>query len=166
MVGATEEEARGKFDQLSSFIEPGSALGIMSERFGVDVTNIPLDGEVPDLQSSETGPRSFLAVMCAKARREGLTFKDVHDLFAMSRGYLLVRGTAGSVAETMEEWVDEQACDGFMLVPPFFPDSFDDFVGLVVPELQRRGVFRRDYVGKTLRSHLGLAEPAHRSAAR
>lgn len=162
VVGATENEAKAKFDQLSGFIKPGSALKIMSERFGVDVTGIPLDGPVPDLKSSEAGPRSFLAVMCAKAHKEGLKFRDVHDLFALSRGFLLVKGTPETVADTMAEWRDERACDGFMLIPPFFPDSFEDFVKLVVPELQRRGLFRRDYEGKTLRTHLGLAEPAHR----
>ena len=166
VVGANEDEAKAKFEQLSSFIKPGSALGIMSERFGIDVTRIPLDGPVPELQSSDAGPRSFLAVMCAKARKEGLTFRDVHDLFALSRGYLLARGTAEAIADTMEEWRDEGACDGFMLIPPFFPGSFDDFIALVVPELQRRGRFRRDYAGSTLRSHLGLAEPAHPSTGR
>lgn len=159
VVGRTEEEARAKFEQLAALIEPGSALVTMSERFGFDLTQIPLDGPVPDLKPTATGQRSFLEVLCAKARKEGLKFKDIHDLFALSRGYLLLQGTPETMADTIEHWVAEQACDGFMLVPPFFPGAFDDFVELVVPELQRRGSFRTDYAGNTLRSHLGLPEP-------
>jgi FMN-dependent oxidoreductase (nitrilotriacetate monooxygenase family) len=165
VVGGTEAEAKTKFDQLASYVQPGSALKIMSERFGIDVSDIPLDGPVPDLKPSATGQRSFLTVMCAKARREGLRFKDIHDLFAIARGYLLAQGDAASVANLMEEWVDAQACDGFMLIPPFFPGAFDDFVELVVPELQRRERFRRAYEGRTLRSHLGLPTPVNQFAA-
>lgn len=164
VVGRTEEEARAKFEALAALIEPGSALVTMSERFGFDLTKIPLDGPVPDLKPTETGQRSFLEVLCAKARKEGLKFKDIHDLFALSRGYLLLQGTPETVADSVEHWVRERACDGFMLIPPFFPGAFNDFVELVVPELQRRGSFRADYEGDTLRSHLGLPEPANRYA--
>lgn len=165
VVGRTEEDARAKFEELAALIEPGSALVTMSERFGFDLTKIPLDGPVPDLKPTETGQRSFLEVLCAKARKEGLKFKDIHDLFALSRGYLLLQGTAETVADTVEHWVRERACDGFMLVPPFFPGAFNDFVELVVPELQRRGSFRIDYRGDTLRSHLGLPEPVNQYAS-
>lgn len=165
VVGETRAEARAKFDQLAALIKPGSALAIMSERFGIDVSQIPLDGPVPDLKPSATGQQSFLTVMCAKARKEELRFKDIHDLFALSRGYLLVQGTPGEVADTMTEWVDAKACDGFMLIPPFFPGAFDDFVALVVPSLQARDRFRRDYEGHTLRSHLGLPMPANQFAS-
>ncbi|QTH20952.1 LLM class flavin-dependent oxidoreductase [Rhizorhabdus wittichii] len=161
VVGRTEQEARARFEELAALIEPGSALVTMSERFGFDLTQIPLDGPVPDLKPTETGQRSFLEVLCAKARKEGLRFKDIHDLFALSRGYLLLQGTPETIADTMEEWVRERACDGYILIPPFFPGAFTDFVDLVVPELQRRGSFRADYRGDTLRSHLGLPEPAH-----
>jgi FMN-dependent oxidoreductase (nitrilotriacetate monooxygenase family) len=166
VVGRTEEEARAKFDELAALIEPGSALVTMSERFGIDLTSIPLDGPVPDLQPSATGQQSFLAVLCAKARKEGLRFRDIHDLFALSRGYLLLQGTAETISDTIEQWVGEGACDGFMLVPPFFPGAFDDLVELGVPELQRRGSFRTGYRGSTLRDHLGLPEPVNQNAVR
>jgi alkanesulfonate monooxygenase SsuD/methylene tetrahydromethanopterin reductase-like flavin-dependent oxidoreductase (luciferase family) len=68
-------------------------------------------------------------------------------------------GTATDIANTLERWFVEEAADGFNILPPYFPDAFDDFVQQVIPELQRRGLFRRSYSGNTLRSHLGLPRP-------
>jgi alkanesulfonate monooxygenase SsuD/methylene tetrahydromethanopterin reductase-like flavin-dependent oxidoreductase (luciferase family) len=102
--------------------------------------------------------------MYTKAQREGLTLRDIHDLFAMSRGYLLAVGTPRHVADVMEEWFAGRACDGFMLTPAYFPGELEIFCDLVVPELQRRGLFRSDYAGTTLRSHFGLPVPRNRFA--
>jgi hypothetical protein len=77
----------------------------------------------------------------------------------------VVRGSPQQIADHMEEWFRKDGCDGFNLMPPFLPGGLDDFVELVLPELRRRGLFRTEYQGRTLREHLGLARPASRYAA-
>ena len=91
------------------------------------------------------------------ARREKMTLRDLYNLTAAARGHWVVCGTPQRIADTLEEWFVGQAADGFNILPPYFPGAFADFVDLVVPELQRRGLFRRDYQGTTLRDHFGLA---------
>ncbi len=86
-----------------------------------------------------------------------MTLHDLYNLTAAARGHWVVCGTPQSIADTLEEWFLGGAADGFNILPPYFPGAFDDFVDLVVPELQRRGLFRQDYQGTTLRDHLGLA---------
>jgi alkanesulfonate monooxygenase SsuD/methylene tetrahydromethanopterin reductase-like flavin-dependent oxidoreductase (luciferase family) len=86
-----------------------------------------------------------------------MTLRDLYDLTAAARGHWVVCGTPQSIADTLEEWFVEPAADGFNILPPYFPGAFDEFVDLVVPELQRRGLFRCEYQGSTLRDHLGLA---------
>ncbi|WP_441258724.1 LLM class flavin-dependent oxidoreductase [Bradyrhizobium sp. 521_C7_N1_3] len=164
VVGRTEEEVRKKLAHLASLVIPGSALATMSERLGHDMSQYSLDEPVPDLPVAPTGVQSYAQVIYAKAKRERLTLREVHNLFALSRGYLMMTGTPKAIADTMEEWLVGRACDGFMLVPAFFPGDLAEFVNLVVPELQRRGLFRKDYARKTLRSHLGLPEPRNRFA--
>jgi len=161
IVGRTEEEWKAKFARLSSLVEPGSALELMSQRCGHDMSRFDMKAPVPDLPLSE-GVHSFVKILFAKAQRDNMTLKDLHDLFAISRGYLILCGTPASIADAMEEWVVGKACDGFMLLPPDFPEALRDFNKLVVPELQRRALFRHDYAGTTLRENLGLAIPANR----
>lgn len=85
-----------------------------------------------------------------------MTLRDLYNLTAVARGHWVVCGTPKGIADTLEEWFTGGAADGFNILPPYFPDAFADFVDLVVPELQRWGLFRRDYQGRTLRDHLGL----------
>ena len=165
VVGKTMEEARAKLAQLGAFVKPGSALGVMSQRFGDDMSKYPMDGPMPDLSHTD-GTRGITSVLYKKAQREGLTLREIHDIMALSRGYLLIVGTPDTVADTMEEWYQAEACDGFVVLPAYFPGAFNDFTELVVPELQKRGLFRADYTGTTLRSHLGLAEPANQYTVR
>ena len=91
-----------------------------------------------------------------------MTLRDLYNLTAAARGHWVLCGTPQAIADTLEEWFVEGAADGFNILPPYFPGAFDDFVDLVVPELQRRGLFRRDYEGTTLRDHLGLARSSPR----
>jgi alkanesulfonate monooxygenase SsuD/methylene tetrahydromethanopterin reductase-like flavin-dependent oxidoreductase (luciferase family) len=107
-------------------------------------------------------------VLYETARREKMTLRDLYNLTAAARGHWVLCGTPHSIADTLEQWFSDAAADGFNILPPYFPGAFDDFVNLVVPELQRRGLFRRDYRGTTLRDHLGLAHvpaPAQRLQA-
>jgi FMN-dependent oxidoreductase (nitrilotriacetate monooxygenase family) len=165
VIGRDEEEARRRYETLRGYIKPGSALGMMKQRLGHDMSGYPMDEPFPELPLSAIGPHGYIKVMEAKARREGLTLRDIHDIFALSRGYVMAVGTPKQVADLIEEWFESRACDGFMLLPSHFPHAVQDFAELVVPELQRRGLFRTEYEGKTLRSHFGLAEPKSRFAA-
>src|SRR4051812_3446326 len=98
------------------------------------------------------------------ARKENLTMRQVALRVAGARGKSVVRGSPQQIADHMEEWFRKDGCDGFNLMPPFLPGGLDDFVELVLPELRRRGLFRTEYEGRTLREHLGLARPASRYA--
>jgi alkanesulfonate monooxygenase SsuD/methylene tetrahydromethanopterin reductase-like flavin-dependent oxidoreductase (luciferase family) len=117
-----------------------------------------LDGPVPDIASPDSY-HSFASVMLAKARRENMTLRDLYNLTAAARGHWVLCGSAISIADTLQHWFDDHAADGFNVMPPYFHDGFEDFVQLVVPILQERGLFRADYEGTTLRDHLGLRRP-------
>jgi alkanesulfonate monooxygenase SsuD/methylene tetrahydromethanopterin reductase-like flavin-dependent oxidoreductase (luciferase family) len=91
------------------------------------------------------------------ARRENMTLRDLYNLTAAARGHWVVCGTPRGIADTLEEWFVEGAADGFNILPAWFPGGFSDFTDRVVPELQRRGLFRAEYEGTTLRDHFGLS---------
>ena len=118
-------------------------------------------GPVPDLPIT-AGTQGFAKGLIEKARRENMTLRDLYNVTAAARGHWVICGTATDIADTLEQWFVEEAADGFNILPPYFPGAFDDFVQQVVPELQRRDLFRRSYSGNTLRAHLGLARPENR----
>ena len=109
--------------------------------------------------------KSRQALFIDLARRENLTIRQLYLKIASARGHNTVVGTPLQVADILEEWFTHGAADGFNVMPPFLPEGLDQFVDLVVPELQRRGLFRSEYEGKTLRDNLGLARPAGRYAS-
>ena len=111
---------------------------------------------MPDPPPGE-GSQAFAHVLFETARRENMTLRDLYDLTAAARGHWVLCGTPKRIADTLEEWFVEEAADGFNILPPYFPGALSDFVDLVVPELQARGLFRREYQGTTLRDHFGLA---------
>jgi N-acetyl-S-(2-succino)cysteine monooxygenase len=156
IVGETEGEARAKLAKLQSWISPTNAITLVASRIGYDVTGHDLDGPVPPPPSSEGG-RTFHRVLYEMAKRENMTLRDLYNLTAAARGHWVITGTPAKIADILEEWFVEKAADGFNILPAYFPGAFADFVDLVVPELQRRGLFRRDYEGTTLREHFGLA---------
>ena len=158
IVARTVQEARQKLNDLMQFVDPTSALHTMSERYGHDMSQFPLDGPVPDLPVSDRS-QSFAKVLIAKARRENYTLRDLYNNMAVARGYIVACGSPTTVADMLEEWFLGGAADGFMITPAYFPAYLDEFIELVVPELQRRGHFRTDYEGRTLRDHLGLPQP-------
>ncbi|MGE3147873.1 MAG: LLM class flavin-dependent oxidoreductase [Pseudorhodoplanes sp.] len=163
IVGATEEEARQKLAGLMKYVDSSNALKVMSERFGHDMSQFPLDGPVPDLPPSDL-VQSWARVLIAEAKRKNYTLRDLYNNMAVARGYVVACGTPKSIADMMEEWFKAGAADGFVVTPAYFPGAFEEFVNLVVPELQKRGLFRTEYQGATLRDHLGLPEPANRFA--
>ena len=161
VVGRTEREAKEKLNQLASYVDERSAMETLSARMGHEMSQYPLDGPVPELPA-EGNVQGYSRMILTEAYRENSTLRDLYNLFAVSRGYLIVCGTPAQVADSMEAWFTAPACDGFNLTPAHFPESLDDFVDLVVPELQQRGLFRTEYTGQTLRGHFGLPVPKNR----
>ncbi|MDJ0391673.1 hypothetical protein QMO56_26630 [Roseomonas sp. E05] len=103
--------------------------------------------------------RSRAQVMVELARQKNLTIRQLYLEVAAGRGHRTVIGTAADIADAMEEWLLADAADGYNIIPSHLPVALDDFVALVIPELQKRGLFRREYEGTTFRANLGLAEP-------
>jgi N-acetyl-S-(2-succino)cysteine monooxygenase len=157
IVGASDAEARETLAKLQSWITPTNAATLVESRLGYDVSSFPLDGPVPPPPPLSQGGRTFNNVLYDLARRENMTLRDLYNLTAAARGHWVVCGTSRGIADTLEHWFTEHAADGFNILPAWFPGGFSDFVDLVVPELQRRGLFRRDYEATTLRGHFGLA---------
>ena len=156
IIGASEAEARDKLALLQSWITPTNALTLVASRIGYDVSGHDLDGPVPPPPPFQ-GSRTFTSVLYERAKREGMTLRDLYNLTAAARGHWVVCGTPRMIADTLQEWFEGGAADGFNILPPYFPGGFADFIDLVVPELQRRGLFRQKYDGRTLRDHFGLA---------
>ena len=164
VVGRTEAEAREKFDFLQSLIHPSVGLSVLEHTIGVpELARYPLDGPVPELADTN-GPLSRQRLLLEAARRDKLTLWELCLLNAGPRGHLLTIGTPGQIADVMEHWFRNGAADGFNVMPAWLPGSLTDFVDLVIPELQRRGLFRTQYEGKTLRENLGLPRPVNRWA--
>ena len=160
VVGDTIEEAKAKRAHLDSLVHYDSAIGSLSIALGVDARAFDPDGplpEIPETEASKSGRERAIAL----ARREGLTVRQLAQRLGGYAGAALV-GTPASIADAMEEWLESRACDGFNVMFPHVPAGLDDFVDRVVPELQRRGLFRHEYEGTTLREHLGLPRPENR----
>jgi FMN-dependent oxidoreductase (nitrilotriacetate monooxygenase family) len=161
IIGGTEQEARAKFAELGAFLDPAAALQLLSERLGHDLSSYDLDKPVPELPASGV-MRGHAVTLTALARRDHLTLRQLRDIAAGAMGHRLVFGSPEQVADGLEAWFTAGAADGFNIMPPWFPGAFDDFVDQVVPILQKRGLFRTDYEGTTLREHLGLPRPSSR----
>lgn len=160
VVGDSREEAQAKFDELQALIPDDVGLALLASYLATDALNgLPLDGPMPDLKASE-GMQSRQQLVIDQSRREGLSIRQVARHFAGARGHWRIVGTAGDVADQLEAWFTGGACDGFNVMPSYFPGELESFVAHVVPELQRRGLFRRAYEGATLRENLGLAHIA------
>ena len=159
VLGGTLAEARRKLDLLQSFVTPDNAIKMLSARLGADMSAYPLDAPVPDLPLPDTS-HGFAVAMLAKARRESMSLRDLLNLTGAARGHWVLCGTPETVADTLEHWFRTGAADGFNILPAYFPAGFAEFVDEVIPILQARGSFRRDYAGTTLRDHLGLRRPA------
>ncbi len=159
VVGRTTAEAREKLALLDSLVHPDSSVPNLSMRLGVDASGFDLDAPLPDIPQSNAS-QSGRDALVAMARQDNLTVRQLAR-FVGGFGGLQIVGTPVEVADTMQEWLETGASDGFNVMFPTVPAGLDDFVDLVVPELQRRGIYRREYEGATLRENLGLARPAN-----
>jgi FMN-dependent oxidoreductase (nitrilotriacetate monooxygenase family) len=163
VIGRTESEAREKYDRLQSLVRPEVGLFLLQHLLGRDLSMYPLDEPLPELAEHD-GAKGRTEVILRTARRDNLTLRQLYLQVAVARGHNVIIGTAKQVADEMEAWFEGHAADGFNILPPVFPTGLEDFVDLVVPELQRRGLFRTEYAGSTLRDHLGLPYPAFHAA--
>src|SRR5579863_7707584 len=160
VVGDTVEEARAKRARLDSLVYYDNAIASLSIALGHDAARFDPDGPLPDIPESNAS-KSARERVVELARREKLTVRQLAQRLGGYSGLAMV-GTAATIADEMEEWLASEASDGFTIMFPYLPGGLDDFADKVVPELQRRGLFRRDYEGKTLRENLGLPRPANR----
>ncbi len=159
VVGRTNEEAREKKALLDSLVHPESGVPNLSIRLGTDASGFDLDAPLPDIPQTNAS-QSGRDALVALARRDNLTVRQLAQEMGGYGGLQMV-GTPAEIADTMQEWLEAEASDGFNVMFPTVPAGLDDFVGMVVPELQRRGLFRHEYEGPTLREHLGLPRPAN-----
>lgn len=163
IVGRSREEAQEKHAELQELIEPKVGLALLARSFG-DLSDQDLDGPVPEPNLENVGLRSSAVMYYETAKREGLSIRQLYKRISTAQEHLTIVGTGQDVADQMETWVDENAADGFNITPTHLPHGIDDFVEHVLPELRRRGRFRNEYEGTTLRTNLGLSTPKSRYA--
>ena len=137
-----------------------SALASLSIALGCDASGFDPDGPLPEIPETNASKSSRERVV-AMAKRDNLTARQLAQRLGGYSGTAFV-GTPRMIADEMEEWLTTEGCDGFNVMFPYVPEGLDDFVDKVVPELQRRDIFRREYEGRTLRENLGLPRPANR----
>jgi FMN-dependent oxidoreductase (nitrilotriacetate monooxygenase family) len=161
-VASTEAEAKARQRALDELLPTEDSLIQLGQFIGQDCRDWPLDAPVPDLPPLRdfTGPKGRYATIQRIIECEAPTLRQLLGRLAAGGGHCTMVGTPEHIADRMQHWVGAGGADGFNLMPPSLPDSIEDFIDHVVPVLQARGLFRRDYTGQTLRDHLGLARPA------
>jgi FMN-dependent oxidoreductase (nitrilotriacetate monooxygenase family) len=161
IVGDTLEEAKAKRAKLDSLVNYANAIASLSIALGHDASKFdpeaPLPDNIPESNASKSGRERAIAL----GKRDNLTVRQLAQRLGGYSGLAMV-GTAQTIADEMEEWLETEGSDGFTIMFPYLPGGLDDFAERVVPELQQRGLFRREYEGTTLREHLGLPRPKNR----
>lgn len=164
LIASSEAEARRCADELGELADPEAGRKRMSARFGgYDFSHLELDkplspDDFPDPDTVQAA-RSRTEVIVDLVRRERPTLRQLLAKLAGARGHHTFAGTPEQVADLMEDWFNDRAADGFNVMPPVLPLMLDVFIAEVVPILQKRGLFRTEYEGTTLRSHYGLDLP-------
>jgi len=167
VLGGTEKEARENHEHIQSLIHPSIAWTILQRHYKeVDLSGYSLDDKAPPLPPSTELNKSRLKLVTDLVERNGLTLRQLYLAVAGARGHREVVGTPEQIADAMQDWFEHGAADAFNIMPPILPTGLTDFVDQVVPILQRRGLFRTQYEGTTLRENLGLAHPVNSFAAR
>ncbi len=162
VASPTDSEAREKGRAIrASQTEHEGRARLRQYVPGIDFSDFLLDEPLPDLVELNQASKRFRISLEKDGRR--VTMRELID---SGLGILSLVGAPGTIAGTMEKWVAEKGCDGFIVKAPLFPQGLEDVVNLLIPELQTRGLFRADYEGKTLRDHLNLPRPANRHLLR
>jgi alkanesulfonate monooxygenase SsuD/methylene tetrahydromethanopterin reductase-like flavin-dependent oxidoreductase (luciferase family) len=166
-VGPTTAEAEQLYEELQSLISPTLGVHYLSKQLTCDLAGCDVDGPVPaDIPTEVVGGSSLRRYMLDMIRREGLTVRQAYERLLPAIGGPMFKGSPAEVADLMEEWWRAKAGDGFTVMAPVMPRGLNDVVSLLVPELQRRGLFRNEYEATTLRGNLGLPDaPSRWSAA-
>lgn len=162
IVGRTRQEAQDKYELLQSFIHTEAGLLQLSRSMGVDLTGADVDKPLPDMDIAKL-PQSRSVSIYQQSKRENMTVRETYEKLVVSKGHRQLIGTPSDIADSLQEWFENDGADGFNIMPPFSPGGVSDFVDHVVPELQRRKLFRTHYEGSMLRDHLGLPRPAARA---
>ena len=165
-VGRTEEEAHEKYNALTRLIREEDGIALVNALTGAAFVHgqIDLDQPLPPLASTE-GNKSRLKLIREIADERNFTVRELYQWIATARGHCTLVGTPSQIADTLQVWFEQEGADGFNILPPWLPDGLTDFIDLVIPELQRRGLFRTAYEGQTLRENLGLPFPQNRHTA-
>ncbi|HEX4737327.1 MAG TPA: LLM class flavin-dependent oxidoreductase [Allosphingosinicella sp.] len=160
-VGDTAEQADARYKELQDLIPESVGVGVLSKMVGVDLSQYSPEDPLPELPET-LGIRSFRNMLVEMSKRDGLNIRQLYQHVLPARGHVLIKGDPGQVVDVMEEWYRDKACDGFNIVAPYLPAGLEQIIDLVIPEMQRRGLFRTEYEGTTLRDSLGLKRPANR----
>ena len=163
IVGETRRAAEEKYEALQSLIHPELGVATLSDIVGIDLSRYPLDGPLPEVPLTNT-QQGRQRVAVDLARRENLTIRQLYQRLSGARAHRSIYGTASEIADSLEQWYRSGAADGFNIMALTFPQGLADFVDQVIPELQRRNLFRTEYEGATLRENLGIPRPANRWA--
>ncbi len=159
-VAKTEQEAQEKYQLLNSLIHPKVGLSLLSGLSGgINLEKYDLDAPFPKLEDADINFSSRQQMMIDIARKHNFSIRQLYEYIASARGHWTLVGTPEQVVDQLQNWFENEAADGFNILPPTTPAGLNDFVEFIVPELQRRGLFRTAYEGKTLRENLGLKRP-------
>ncbi|MCQ9424378.1 LLM class flavin-dependent oxidoreductase [Pseudomonas sp. LJDD11] len=163
VVAETEQAAKAKFESFQELVEPQVGVALLGRMLGnFDLSGYPLDGPLPELPLTDSGQRSRQQLLTELAARENLNLAQLGRRIAGGRGHYSLIGTPEQIADELQNWFENGAADGFNVLVPHLPGGLEDVARLLVPELQRRGLFRIEYEGTTLRENLGLQRPANR----
>ncbi|RMO68042.1 LLM class flavin-dependent oxidoreductase [Pseudomonas syringae group genomosp. 3] len=163
VVAETEALAKHKFESFQDLVEPQVGVALLGRMLGnFDLSGYPLDGPLPELPLTDSGQRSRQKLLTELADQENLTLAQLGRRIAGGRGHYSLIGTPAQIADELQTWFEHGAADGFNVLVPHLPGGLEDVAQLLVPELQRRGLFRTEYEGTTLRENLGLQRPAYR----
>ena len=163
-IAPTTQEARALEQEFTDLISPDYALRQLSGMLGLDLTDHPLDAPLPPIPPVDSieGNKSRYQLVRDLAEGENLTVRELIARLGGGRGHRTFAGTPDEVADEIQTWFEQGAADGFNVMPPYLPGGLDVFVDTVVPILQDRGLFRREYEGTTLRANLGLGPHVNR----
>ncbi|WP_164882474.1 LLM class flavin-dependent oxidoreductase [Paenirhodobacter populi] len=155
VIGATEAEAEARMAELKSLVHPQVGMQLISKTFG-DLSHLDPDDLVPLPLPESNGVKSARDQWERRLREKPMTVRQVYEEISISSGHCVVSGTVETIADHMQTWFENGACDGWNLMEPYFPGGAEDFITKLIPELKRRGLFHTEYEGKTLRESLGL----------